>query len=231
MVLIFYFYNQIAVIMNQTVELVRLWGEYEKENPNGTIETFCRHVLTGSIKKEKSIHPDWQLHPDLNGALIRTISRIGKFQDIYTKKALVGTGLDQIEEFGMMAAIYNLKNPPKSEAIFTNMLELSSGTNILIRLKRKQMISEYADSEDRRIKRLQLTKKGEKVLRAAKQKILKVVSMLTQDLSDEDKQLCLQLLSPVESRFFPMIQKQKNKSFEEIYSEQLTSPARYSSTR
>jgi len=212
--------------MNQTVELVRLWGEYEKENPNGTVESFCRHVLAGSIKKEKLIQPEWQLHPDLNGTLIRTISRIGKFQDIYTKKALAGSGLDQIEEFGMMAAIFNLKNPPKSEAIFTNMLELSSGTNILIRLKSKQMISEYADPEDKRIKRLQLTKKGEKVLKDAKQKILKVVAMLTRDLSDDDKQLCLQLLSPVEARFFPLIQKQKNKSFEEIYSEQLASPTR-----
>jgi len=212
--------------MNQTVELVRLWGEYEKENPEGTIETFCRHVLASSIKKERAIPSQLQMHPDLNGALIKTISRIGKFQEIYTKKALAGTGLDQIEEFGMMAAIFNLKNPPKSEAIFTNMLELSSGTNILIRLKNKQMISEYADAEDRRVKRLQLTKKGEKVLKEAKEKILKVVNMLTRRMGDEDKLLCLQLLSPIETSFFPLIQKQKNKSFEEIYAEQLAlSPA------
>src|SRR4051794_37473774 len=118
--------------MNQTVELVRLWGEYEKEHPNGTIESFCRHILAGSIKKEKKVQPEWQIHPDTNGALIKLISRIGKFQEIYSKKALAGTGLDQIEEFGMMVAIFNLKNPIKSEAIFTNMLELSSGTNILI---------------------------------------------------------------------------------------------------
>lgn len=207
--------------MNQTVELVRLWGEYEKENPEGTIESFCRHVLAASIKKERAIPSQQQIHPDLNGALIKTISRIGKFQEIYTKKALAGTGLDQIEEFGMMVAIFNLKNPPKSEAIFTNMLELSSGTNILIRLKNKQMISEYADAEDRRVKRLQLTKKGEKVLKEAKEKILKVVNMLTRRMSDDDKLLCLQLLSPIETGFFPMIQKQKNRSFEEIYAEQL----------
>jgi DNA-binding MarR family transcriptional regulator len=203
--------------MNQTVELVRLWGEYEKENPNGTIESFCRHVLAGAIKKEKSLQPEWQLHPDINGVLIKTISRIGKFQEIYANKALAGTGLDQIEEFGMMVAIFNQKNPTKSEAIFTNMLELSSGTNILIRLKSKQMISEYADTVDKRVKRLQLTRKGEKALKEAKLQILKVVGMLTRDMCDDDKQLCLQLLSPIESRFFPMIQKQKNKTFEEIY--------------
>lgn len=206
--------------MNQTVELVRLWGEYEAKHPDATIEHFCRNFLAGSIKKEKTIRQEWQLQPDLNGMLIKTISRISKIREIYVNKALEGTGLDQIEEFGMLAAIFNGKNPTKSEAIFTNMLELSSGMNILIRLTGKQMISEYTDADDKRVKRLQLTKKGEKVLKAAKQQVLKVVAMLTGDLDDDDKQLCLQLLTPVDARFSPLIQKQKNKSFEEIYREQ-----------
>jgi len=205
--------------MNQTVELVRLWGEYEQSNPNATIEGFCRSQLVGAIKKERSVRPEWQLHPDLNGALIKLISRIGKFQEIYANKALDGTGLDQIEEFGMMVTIFNQKNPIKSEAIFSNMLELSSGTNILVRLKNKHMISEYVDLEDKRVKRLQLTKKGEKVLKDAKQQILKVVAMLVQDLTDDDKQLCLQILSSIDARFSPVIQKQKNRTFEEAYEE------------
>lgn len=196
---------------------MRLWGDYEKRNPEGTIESFCRDVLAGTIKKDKTILQEWQLHPDIDGALIKAISRIGKFQEIYANKALAGTGLDQIAEFGMMAAIFNRKNPTKSEAIFTNMLELSSGINVLTRLKNKQMISEYTDAEDKRVKRLRLTRKGERVLKEAKQQILKVVGMLTQDMGDDDKQLCLQLLSPIESRFFPLIPRQKNKTFEEIY--------------
>jgi DNA-binding MarR family transcriptional regulator len=205
--------------MNQTVELVRLWGEYEQKNPGATIEGFCRSQLTGAIKKGRSVQPEWQLHPDLNGALIKLISRIGKFQEIYANKALDGTGLDQIEEFGVMVTIFNLKNPIKSEAIFSNMLELSSGTNILIRLKNKDLISEYDDAEDKRVKRLQLTPRGEKVLIEAKQQMLRVVAMLTQGLTDDDKQLCLQILTPINTRFSPLIQKQKNRTFEEVYEE------------
>lgn len=202
--------------MNQTVELVKRWGAYEAEHPKATIEDFCRSMVAGTVKKKKAIQPEWQLHPDLNGALIKTISRIGKFHEFYTNKALEGTGLDQIEEFGIMAAIFNLKSPTKSEAIFTNMLELSSGTNILIRLQRKQLINEYTDAEDKRVKRLQLTKKGEKTLKEAKAQILKVVAMLTNGLSNDDKQLCLQLLTPIDATFTPLMQKQKTKSFEEI---------------
>lgn len=205
--------------MNQTVELVRLWGEYEKANTHPTLEGFCRSHLAGEIKKEKIPKPQWEMHPDLNGALLKTISRIGKIQEVYVNKALHDSALDQIEEFGILSAIFNLKNPIKSEAIFTNMLELSSGTNILIRLKNKKLISEFADSEDKRVRRLKLTANGEKVFRQTKQQILKVVAMLAQELSDDDKQLCLHILKPIDHRFSPLIQKQKNKSFNDVFKE------------
>jgi len=210
--------------MNRTVELVTMWGDYEQRHPDATIEDFCRAYLAGKIKGEKTVHPRAQLHPDLNGALIKTISRIGKFQEIYANKALEGTGLQQIEEFGILVAIYNLKDPIKSEAIFSNMLELSSGTNILIRLKGRRLISEYAHADDKRVKRLRLTPKGEKVLQEAKKRILSVVAMLTQGMTDDDKQLCLQLLKPVDLRFTPVIQKQKNKPFDDIYRENMRQP-------
>ncbi|WP_436486339.1 MarR family winged helix-turn-helix transcriptional regulator [Chitinophaga sp. ARDCPP14] len=205
--------------MNKTVELVRLWGEYEQRHPDASIEDFCRSQLATAIKKKKTVVFKGQLQPDLNGALVKLISRIGKFHMVYTNKALEGTGLDQIEEFGMLVTIFNQKNPIKSEVIFSNILDLSSGTNILGRLKERGLINEYTDKEDKRVKRLKLTASGDETLKKAKQQILKVVAMLTQDLTEDDKQLCLQLLRPVDARFSAVIQKQKNKSFKEIFEE------------
>jgi len=205
--------------MNKTVELVKLWGVYEQQNPDGTIEGFCRSQLSASLKMEKTVAPEWQMHPDLNGALVKLIRRIGKFHIVYTNKALEGTGLGQIEEFGMLVTIFNQKNPIKSEVIFGNILELSSGTNMLTRLKKRGLINEYADKEDKRVKRLELTLKGGKTLKNAKEQVLKVVAMLVRDLSDDDKQLCMQLLSPIDTRFTAIVQKQKNKTFKEIYGE------------
>jgi DNA-binding MarR family transcriptional regulator len=84
------------------------------------------------------------------------------------------------------------------------------------------MISEYDDAEDKRVKRLQLTRKGEKVLKEAKQQILKVVAMLVQHLTDDDKQLCLQLLTPIDVQFSAVIQKQKSRPFKESYEENMS---------
>jgi len=205
--------------VNKTVELVQLWGAFEEQHPEATLFDFFRHQLTATIKEEKPIAPEWQLLPDINGQLVILIRKIGKFHVMYSNKALEGTGLEQIEEFGILVIIFNKKNPIKSEVIYDNLLELSSGTNMLIRLKKRGMISEYADEEDKRVKRLRLTSKGAETLIDAKVKILKVAGMMVHGLTEEDKQLCIQLLNPINTKFSGIFQKHKNKPFEDTYKE------------
>ena len=214
-------YQKEVFILNKAVELMKFWGAYEELNPDCTIEDFCRHQLSVALKEEKQIAPEWQLMPDINGQLVILIRKIGKFHIMYSNKALEGTGLDQIEEFGILVIIFNKKNPIKSEVIYDNLLELSSGTNMLIRLKKRGLITEYPDSEDKRVKRLKLTIKGEETLKKAKMLVLKVAGMMVDSLTDDDKQLCIQMLSPINARFSGIFQKQKNKAFEDVYRENM----------
>ncbi|WPU96352.1 winged helix DNA-binding protein [Mucilaginibacter sabulilitoris] len=207
--------------MNKTVELVKLWGDYEEQNPNATIDDFCRHQLSLSEKTEKQPAQEWQLLPDINGRLMILLRRIGKYHMVYSNKALEDTGLDQIEEFGILVTIFNQINPIKSEAIYNNIIELSSGTNMLIRLKKRGLVDEYPDADDKRVKRLRLTPKGEETIKIAKERVLKVAKMMMHGLSDEDKQLCIELLTPINERFDGMFQKQKNKTFEDIFKEMM----------
>jgi DNA-binding MarR family transcriptional regulator len=207
--------------LNKAVELVKLWGAYEAQHPDGTIEDFCHYQLSVSLKEEKPIAPEWQLLPDINGQLVKLIRRIGKFHMVYSNKALEGTGLEQIEEFGILVTIYNQRNPIKSEVIYDNLMELSSGTNMLIRLKKRGLINEYSDKDDKRVKRLKLTLKGEETLKKAKGQVRLVARMMVHGLTEEDKQLCIQMLNPINTRFSGVIQKQKNRTFEEVYQESM----------
>ena len=207
--------------MNKTVELVKLWGVYEEQYPNATIDDFCRYQLSLAGKAEKQPDQEWRLLPDINGRLMILLRRIGKYHMVYSNKALEDTGLDQIEEFGILVTIFNQVNPIKSEAIYNNIIELSSGTNMLIRLKKRGLVDEYPDTDDKRVKRLRLTPKGEATIKVAKDRVLKVAKMMMHGLSDEDKQLCIQLLNPINDRFDGMFQKQKNKTFEEIFKEMM----------
>ena len=205
--------------MNKTVELVKLWGEYEAQYPDCTLEDFFHHQLSTATKDDNRTVPDWQLRPDLNGQLMIMIRRIGRYHMVYSGKALEGTNLDQIEEFGILVTIHNQVNPIKSQAIYNNIIELSSGTNMLNRLKKRGLINEYADEEDKRVKRLKLTEKGEETLNIAKVRVLKAAQMMVNVISNDDKQLCLNLLAPVNDYFAKMFQKQKNRPFDDVFRE------------
>ena len=206
--------------MDKTIELVNLWGAFARTHPTGSIEDFCRHHLAHRQQKEtKGILVGGVVPAVADGLLLKIIGRISKLNMNYANLALEGIGLNQIEEFGMLVTIKQEKNPKKTEVIYSNLQELSSGTDMLTRMKKRGLIKEYDDTEDKRSKRLQLTTKGEKAVDACKRRILMNAAMLMKDLTDDDKQLCIQLLKNVEIKFSALWQKHKGRPFDQIFKE------------
>jgi len=205
--------------MNKTVALVNEWADFEKRHPEGDLDDFCRHYLA----KQRQQHVKGILVggviPDItDGPLLKIIGRISKLNMAYANLALENTGLNQIEEFGMLMTIKQEKSPKKTEVIYANLFELSSGTDMLNRLKKRGLIKEYDDKEDKRSKRIELTAKGEKIVEACFAKIQKNAGMLMHDLSEDDKELCIQLLKSIEMKFSALWPQHKNRPFEEVYS-------------
>src|SRR5258706_3588769 len=206
--------------MDKTIELVNQWGAFAGTHPMGSIEDFCRHYLAHAQQKETHGVLVGGVVPAItDGLLLKIIGRISKLNMNYANLALEGTGLNQIEEFGMLVTIKQEKNPKKTEVIYANLFELSSGTDMLARMKKRGLINEYDDTEDRRSKRLALTSKGEKAVDACKVKIFKNATMLMNDLTDDDKQLCIQLLKNVEIKFSSLWPKHKGRAFDEVFEE------------
>ncbi|HEY9049864.1 MAG TPA: hypothetical protein VIN08_28390 [Ohtaekwangia sp.] len=206
--------------MNKTVALVNEWAAFESKYPDGDIDDFCRHYLARKNQKPvKGPMVGGVVPPLIDGLLLKLIGRIHKLNVSYANIALKGTGLNQIEEFGMLLTIQQEKNPKKTEVIYANLFELSSGTDMLTRLKSRGMIKEYDDTEDKRSKRIELTAKGKKTIDVCFTKVRKMAVMMLNDLTQDDKELCVQLLKNVEIKFSSLWQKHKGKSFDEIYSE------------
>jgi len=208
------------MIVNKTVALVNEWGDFEAEHPEGGIEDFCRYYLASREKEKVTGRLVGGVVPALNDALLlKIIGRISKLNMSYVNMALKETELNQIEEFGILITIKQEKNPKKTELINANLFELSSGTDMLARMKKRGLIKEYNDKEDKRSKRVELTAKGEKVIKACYAPIQKNALMLMHDLSNDDKDLCIQLLKNVEIKFSALWPQHKGKPFDEIYDE------------
>jgi len=206
--------------MNKTIELVNLWGAFEKKYPGGSIDDFCRHHLAQKKEVKSNMPLVGGVVPGItDGLLLKIVGRISKLNMAYANKALKGNGLNQIEEFGMMVTIRQGKNPKKTEIIYANLFELSSGTDMLNRLKKRGLIKEYDDKEDKRSKRIELTAKGEKVVEQSKRRIEKNAEMLMHDMNEDDKKLCIQLLKDIEMKFSALWPKHKSREFDDIYKE------------
>jgi DNA-binding MarR family transcriptional regulator len=209
--------------MNKTVELVNKWAEFEERHPDGSIEDFCRSYLAHQRRGQEQGALVGGVVPALSDALLmKIIGRISKLNMAYANIALKGTELNQIEEFGILQTIRKEKKPRKTEVIYANLFELSSGTDMLNRMKKRGLIREYGDKEDKRSKRLELTEKGEAVANASIPRIEKNAKMLLNSLQTEDKELCIQLLKNIEIKLSAQWQKHKAKDFEEIYQELMT---------
>jgi DNA-binding MarR family transcriptional regulator len=204
--------------MNKTVALVNEWGDFELKHPEGSLEDFCRYYLAQQAgQKIKGPLVGGVIPQSIDGLLMKIIGRISKLNMAFANMALKGTELNQIEEFGILVTIKQEKNPKKTEVIYANLFELSSGTDMLNRMKKRGLIKEYNDKEDKRSKRIELTAKGESVVELCFERIIKNAGMMTHDLSNDDKELCVQLLKSIEIKFSALWQQQRGRSFDEVY--------------
>jgi DNA-binding MarR family transcriptional regulator len=210
--------------MNKAVELITVWGAFNEKHPNGDIEEFCRYYLTHKRENIENTSPGKFMPTSPDGMLMRLIGRIFKLHTLYTAKIMEGIGINTIDEYSLLNTIQQLNEPRKTEAIYAALLELSTGTDMLNRLKKQGYISETEDKEDKRSKRLQVTSKGDKVLINSRKRVSQLATMMFHDVSVDDKRLCFQLLKSVDTKFAGSWQSHKGKSFEEIYAEVVKEP-------
>lgn len=204
--------------MNKTIALVIEWGKFEEKHPDGSIDDFCRYQLIHKKEAVAGNTVNAALVPaNADSLLMRTMGRIMRLHTVYAEFALEGTGIRSVEEFSMLNAVYQLKTPKKSEVILSCLHEISTGTDILNRLRKSGYLIERADKEDRRSKRLTITAKGEKVILHCKSRIAMLAKMMLVDMDSEDKKLCVQLLKNIEIKLAPALQRHKEQSFDEIY--------------
>jgi DNA-binding MarR family transcriptional regulator len=202
-------------MINKTVELVNAWAEYETGHPNATVDDFCHSYITAKIAKDKSKNLlAGNIPPDSYSTIAKMIGRISKLHNNYAIIVLKGSGLYNFDEFLYLNSIAKMDSPKKTKVIYDNFNELSSGLLILERLRTKGFIIEYPDEEDKRSKRLKLSKKGANLLKQCYKKMGTLNEWFFKSISKEDIDLCSHLFSGIEVNFSSRWLEDKEKSSE-----------------
>lgn len=180
----------------QLVNLVNLWDKYSEENADLDIKGFCLRYLSEMADSDSL--PTKTVYP-VEGRLISLVNRLNRFAGMYSKKALVHSELNNLEDWGYLITLSHLGSPKKSELISELISEFPSGIEVIKRLLNNGLAEEYMDPLDRRSKRLKLTEKGRNVLFETMFYMKDIASLAFGPLTKGEKQLLLSILEKLDS--------------------------------
>jgi DNA-binding MarR family transcriptional regulator len=115
--------------------------------------------------------------------LIVLMNRYAKW---YIKKVLKDSRLRTADEFSFLITLMTYESLSKSELITKQVMEKTSGSEIISRLNKRGMIVESADDNDKRSIRVSITKSGREEILRVLPLMGKVTKIVAGNLSNEE---------------------------------------------
>jgi DNA-binding MarR family transcriptional regulator len=143
--------------------------ELEMRKISGEDNEFLKFVHPGAIR-------------DIS-ILIVLMSHYAKW---YIKKVLRDSLLQTPDEFSFLITLMSYDSLSKSELIAKQIMEKTSGTEIINRLVKRGMINETADRNDKRSIQVSITKSGREEIIRILPLMRKVTEIIVGDLSSEE---------------------------------------------
>ncbi|SHM43176.1 DNA-binding transcriptional regulator, MarR family [Chitinophaga jiangningensis] len=206
--------------MSELVKLISAWDTYNQQHKGATAVEFCMNFLATESNGQlfSGLTP-----PDLDTVFAKLIGRVANMHTVYCKMALQDMPGFELEWFYFLSSIYHLKSVKKTQLIQYNFTEQTTGIDILNKLKKLGYVSEKADPDDKRAKLVSITKAGEKTLFKLYQLLYKPTLLLYHDISQQDKQVVVNLLKRTEQKHQEMLSGARNKSIDELLVQELGS--------
>lgn len=95
------------------------------------------------------------------------IWRLSRFMRVSFKQHFAESPLQSIDEFSLLGGAHYLDGPTKTQLFQHDLLETTTGLQMLARLQRQGLVTETPDPADRRQKRVALTPAGQALLAQA----------------------------------------------------------------
>jgi len=193
--------------IKKLIELINLWDKFLIDNyPD--INNFAKWILKEythnisfdsndkKIKNIKDLTDKYSGNYKFLSALL--IFRLSKFIKIYTKELLHNSNLSSIDEFSFLAMIDQMKNPSKKDLCDINLTEFTTGMDIIKRLEHKGYALEIIDNNDKRTKRMKITKVGKEILNSTYDKLRNLSVDILGNLNQDERLIIIKLLKSLD---------------------------------
>lgn len=198
------------------IELIDFLDIYEKQFPAESsldIKTFAYFILN---HKGAASNQEEMSDLKINVILSRDVSMLYRYSKFLIKKALKDSLLQTVEEHSYLATLSFYGAMSKTELNNLNVMEKTSGTEIIRRLLHNGLIYEQRNESDRRSLIVGISEKGEKALRDVRENLGIVADFFSKPLAREEKETLHHLNQRLINHNKLAFQDGKDCSFEEF---------------
>lgn len=200
--------------------LITLWQDYERDSDTPEMEGFS-DWLKEKMNSENEPGNKNDIHQqdpadgdytkisraDQRMDFMHLVSRLARFQDFYVKRLFEGLPIHSMLEFHFLMSINKNVSSKKKEIIDSQLVEYTTGIDIVKRLIRLKLVTESTDLYDKRNKRLKITPEGKKVVIDTLLRIKKIENYFLLDASSTQFMQCLSFLRKMEEFHFSVYAK------------------------
>jgi len=181
--------------------LIEHLEDYENEYSNSDLKEFALflndRLMVGKLPpKSKYKKEDYKKYKSFAEVEFSTLlAGLFRFAKHYTKKALSDSNIKTLDEFGFLSTLLREESMLKKELIDSHLMEVSSGSEIIKRMIKHGLIYEYPDENDKRAKRISLTKEGVREIMGTFDNMQLAAQIVMGNLSMEEVKTTLKVMN------------------------------------
>ena len=141
---------------------------------------------------------------------------MNRYAKSYVKKALSGKIIQTGDEFSFLITLMTFESLTKTELINKQVIEKTSGTEIIKRLLNQELITEFADPNDKRSVRVAITPKGRAEIIGILPEMGVVSNIVKGNLTDNEISTLSYLLKKLDFYHNDIFQNKRNLSLQEL---------------
>ncbi len=211
-------------------QIIDLFEEFELQESHLDLLSFAKWVIK-TLEKEpefnqklsKEKNPEYYKNGisalrnlDEKARFLESVSRIARYHELYSRKALKDLIINTRLEFLFLQAIDYMEKAKKTDLINTFNLEYTTGMDTIRRLTNNGLLNEIPDESDKRARLLVLTENGEKILKQANKRMIEENKMFLTAINDNKWKKALPTLEEIDEFHSSVYQNHSDKSFAEL---------------
>lgn len=193
-------------------DIIDLLEQYEENkertgNREKSVEDFRKWIVLNAQNDIVDNEPDWEGKEDGRSpeSVINTlIIHMNRYAKSYSKSAIHGSEFSTQDDFIYMITLNVFGEMSKMDLIKKNVQEKPAGMQIINRLIAQKWVTQRDSEIDKRSKVLSITDKGIDALQAQMDKIRQATSIVTGDLTYNEKMELIRLLNKLNDFHLPI---------------------------